>query len=83
MLESKLDWKQYCCWVYNLNVIIVRKSLNLVTYSRPVIDNSLSLVAPPTSMIDIFLWSNLSYLILSFKIGRRSRVLCLIKYWGK
>ena len=38
MLELKLDWKQYCCWVCDLNANNVHKSLKFVTYSRPMVD---------------------------------------------
>jgi hypothetical protein len=54
MPELKLDWKQYCCWVYDLNAINVHKSLKFIMYSRLVVDNPLSSVAPPKSVIDAF-----------------------------
>jgi hypothetical protein len=28
MLELKLDWKQYCCWVYDLNAINLKWHTN-------------------------------------------------------
>jgi hypothetical protein len=64
MHELKLDWKRHCCWVYDLNAISVHKSLKFVMYSRPVVDNLLSLVAPPIFVIDIFVWSN-TYVIVT------------------
>ena len=57
MLELKLDWKQYCCWVCDQDTISAHKSLKFVMYSRPVVDNPLSLVAPPTLVINTFVWS--------------------------
>jgi hypothetical protein len=66
MLELKLNWKQYCCGVCDLNAISVHKSLKFVTYSRLVVVNPLSLVAPPTSVIDNFVWSIPKSLDLKF-----------------
>ena len=56
MPKLKLDWKQHCCQVCGLNAINVHNFLKFVTYSRPVVDNSLSPMAPPTSLIDTFVW---------------------------
>ena len=66
MHELKLDWKQCCSWVYDLNAISVHKSLNLITYSRLVVDNPHSLVAPSTFVIDTFVWSISRSLDLKF-----------------
>ena len=32
MLKLKLDWKQWCCWVGDLNAINIYKFLKFVTY---------------------------------------------------
>ena len=48
---------EYCCWVCDLNAINVCKNLKFVMYSRPMVDNPLSLVALPTFVIDTFVWS--------------------------
>ena len=61
MLELELDWMQYCCWVCDLNAIN-----EFVMYSRPVVDNLLSLVALPTFVIDIYVWSIPKSLDLKF-----------------
>ena len=52
MPKLKLDWKQYCCWVCDLNVISVHKSLKFVTYSRAMVNSPLSPMALSTSMIN-------------------------------
>ena len=57
MLGLKLDWKQHCYWVFELNAINVYKSLNFITYSSPVVDNPLSPMAPPKYVIDTFVLS--------------------------
>ena len=67
MLVLKLDWKQYCCWVCDLNAITVHKSLKFVMYSKLVVDNSLSSVAQPTFVIDAFVWSIPKSLDLKFQ----------------
>jgi len=54
MPKLKLDWKQNYCWVSHLNVINIHKSQKFVMYSRIVVDNPLSLMAPPTYVIDNF-----------------------------
>ena len=56
MPKLKLDWKHYCCWVCDLNAINIQKSLKFVTYSKLVVDNPLSRVAPPIYVIDTFVW---------------------------
>jgi hypothetical protein len=56
MLELKLDCKLYCCWVCDSNAIYVDKSLKFITYSNPLGDNPLSLVALPTYVINTFVW---------------------------
>ena len=56
MLKLKLDWKHYYCWVCDLNAINVHKSLKFITYSRLVVDNALSAMAPHTFVIDTFIW---------------------------
>ena len=63
MPKSKLDWKQYCCWVCDLHAISVHKFLKFITNFTPMVHNSLSL---PTSMIDIFVWPILKSLDLKF-----------------
>ena len=40
-----------------MNVISVHNSLKFVTYSRLKVDNPISSVAPPTYVIDTFVWS--------------------------
>ena len=57
MPDSKLGWKQYRCWDCDLNAINIHKSLKFITYSRLVVDNPLSPVTPPTSMMDTFVLS--------------------------
>ena len=66
MLELKLDWKQFYCWVYDLNAINIHESLKFVTYSRLVVDNPLSPMTLPTFMIDTFVWSILKSFELRF-----------------
>ena len=56
MPELKLDWKQYSCYICDLNAINVHKSLKFVMYFRSMVDNPLSLVAPPTFVINTFVW---------------------------
>ena len=65
MLELKLDWKQYC-WFCELNAISVHKFLKFVMYSRLVVDNPLSPMAPPRSVINTFVWSIPKSLDLKF-----------------
>ena len=31
MVELKLDWKQFCCWVFDLNAISIHKSPKYVS----------------------------------------------------
>ena len=65
MHELNLDWKQYY-WVCDLNAINVHKSIKFITYSRAMVDDPLSIVAPPTFVIDTFVWSILKSIDLKF-----------------
>ena len=81
MPDLKLDWKQSCCWVCDLNAFIFHKFLKFVTYSRHVVDNPLSPVAPLTFVIDTFVWSIPKSLDLKFQnytIGWTWRPLMLL-----
>ena len=67
MPKLKLDWKQHCCWVYDLNAINVHKPLKFITYSRLVVHNPLSHMALLTYVIDTFVYSIPKSLDLKFK----------------